>query len=55
MYRNNKVAIKRMKESNDTQSQMEEFEKEVSMLDKFKNEYLIHFYGAVIFLIKYVW
>ena len=25
---------------------MKEFEKEVNMLDKFRNEYLIHFYGA---------
>ena len=25
-----------------------EFEKEVAMLDKFRNEYIIHFYGAVI-------
>ena len=27
---------------------MKEFEKEVSMLDKFRNDYVIHFYGAVI-------
>ena len=27
---------------------MIEFEKEVAMLDKFRNEYLIHFYGACI-------
>ena len=47
MYRNNKVAIKRMKESNDTEKQMEEFYKEVDMLDKFRNEYLIHYYGSV--------
>ncbi|ELP93745.1 dual specificity mitogen-activated protein kinase kinase, putative [Entamoeba invadens IP1] len=29
------------------QGQMEEFEKEVSMLDKFRSDYIVHFYGAV--------
>ena len=47
MFRDNKVAIKRMKESNDTESQMEEFHKEVDMLTKFQNEYLIQYYGSV--------
>ena len=36
-----------MKESNDTEEQMEEFYKEVDMLTKFQNEYLIHYYGSV--------
>ncbi|EDR22739.1 protein serine/threonine kinase, putative [Entamoeba dispar SAW760] len=46
-FRGNKVAIKKMKISLDEEKQMEEFEKEVTMLDKFRNEYVIHFYGAV--------
>ena len=37
------------------EEQISEFEKEVSMLNKFKNEYLIHFYGAVNIPNKYVW
>ena len=31
---------------NDAES-LEEFEKEVAMLDKFRCDYIIHFYGAV--------
>ncbi|ELP91149.1 serine/threonine protein kinase HT1, putative [Entamoeba invadens IP1] len=31
---------------NDDES-MDEFEKEVAMLDKFRSEYIVHFYGAV--------
>ncbi|ELP83904.1 protein serine/threonine kinase, putative [Entamoeba invadens IP1] len=45
-FRDNKVAIKKMKSVNKTPEQLKEFEKEVSMLDKFRNEYIIHFYGA---------
>ncbi|ELP83590.1 protein serine/threonine kinase, putative [Entamoeba invadens IP1] len=41
------VAIKKMKEANNTTSSIAEFEKEVSMLDKFRSDYIIHFYGAV--------
>ena len=36
-----------MKEIKQTEESIEEFNKEVSMLDKFRNEYIIHFYGAV--------
>ena len=36
-----------MKEIQQTDESMEEFEKEVTMLDKFRNEYIVHFYGAV--------
>ncbi|EKE39900.1 tyrosine kinase, putative [Entamoeba nuttalli P19] len=46
-FRGNKVAIKKMKESDKQQSSLDEFEKEVVMLDKFRSEYIIHFYGAV--------
>ena len=47
-FRGNKVAIKKMKHISAAQQQsMEEFEKEVSMLDKFRSEYIIQFYGAV--------
>ena len=46
-YKGNKVAIKRMKVMND-RIREEEFKKEVSMLDKFRNDYIVHFYGSVI-------
>ncbi|ELP86704.1 protein kinase domain containing protein, partial [Entamoeba invadens IP1] len=46
-YQNNIVAIKKMKRLCYIQGQMEEFEKEVSMLDKFRSDYIVHFYGAV--------
>ena len=36
-----------MKETQDTEEQIEEFHKETSMLTKFQNEYLIHYYGSV--------
>ena len=36
-----------MKVTIQTKESIEEFNKGVSMLDKFKNEYIIHFYGAV--------
>ncbi|ELP91763.1 protein serine/threonine kinase, putative [Entamoeba invadens IP1] len=44
-YRGNTVAIKKMKEFNE--NNIEEFTKEVAMLDKFRSEYITHFYGAV--------
>ncbi|ELP87947.1 interleukin-1 receptor-associated kinase, putative [Entamoeba invadens IP1] len=44
IYRGNCVAIKKMKEiKNDD----DEFEKEVNMLDKFRSDFIVHFYGAV--------
>ncbi|ELP83598.1 protein serine/threonine kinase, putative [Entamoeba invadens IP1] len=46
-YRGNVVAIKKLKEVGDNKGSMEEFENEVSMLDKFRSEYIVHFYGAV--------
>ena len=46
-FRGNTVVIKKMKEISDTNEQMEEFNNEVAMLDKFRCEYIIHFYGAV--------
>ena len=43
----NKVAMKKIKQLDDHDNSMKEFEKEVQMLDKFRCEYLIHFHGAV--------
>ncbi|ELP86806.1 protein serine/threonine kinase, putative [Entamoeba invadens IP1] len=44
-YRGNVVVIKKMKSAQE--NVMDEFTKEVSMLDKFRSEYIVHFYGAV--------
>ncbi|ELP94835.1 protein kinase domain containing protein, partial [Entamoeba invadens IP1] len=46
-YRKNIVAIKKMKNEGCTKQQIEEFEKEVNMLEKFRSDYIVHFYGAV--------
>ena len=49
-FRGNKVAIKKMKQTFTKEDQdmgILEFEKEISMLDKFRCDYIIHFYGAV--------
>ncbi|ELP85853.1 protein serine/threonine kinase, putative [Entamoeba invadens IP1] len=51
-YRGNDVAIKKMKQKEDGKTDSgdksdDEFEKEVAMLDKFRCDYIIHFYGAV--------
>ena len=46
-FRGNEVAIKRMKEAADNKERKEEFDKEVSMLYKFRDPYIVHFYGAV--------
>ncbi|ELP84585.1 protein serine/threonine kinase, putative [Entamoeba invadens IP1] len=46
-YRNNVVAIKMMKQGNETSETNSEFENEVLMLDKFRCDYIVHFYGAV--------
>ncbi|GAT99211.1 hypothetical protein CL6EHI_001630 [Entamoeba histolytica] len=46
-FRGNKVAIKKMKQVEENEDKKKEFEKEVAMLDKFRNEYIIQFYGAV--------
>ena len=47
-YRGNKVAIKLLKNKVEiTEDQaILQFEKEVAMLDKFRSEYIIHFFGA---------
>ncbi|ELP90856.1 protein serine/threonine kinase, putative [Entamoeba invadens IP1] len=47
-FRENCVAIKKLKNVEDGENVIEEFEKEVSMLDKFRSEYIVHFYGAVL-------
>ncbi|ELP89119.1 fibroblast growth factor receptor 1 precursor, putative, partial [Entamoeba invadens IP1] len=46
-FRGNEVAIKKMKEFGNDKTKSNEFEKEVLMLDKFRSEYVVHFYGAV--------
>ncbi|ELP93554.1 protein serine/threonine kinase, putative [Entamoeba invadens IP1] len=46
-FRDKEVAIKKMKVGCATTKELEEFFKEVSMLDKFRSDYLVHFYGAV--------
>ena len=46
-FRGHEVAIKKLKESNDTEERRDEFEKEVAMLDKFRCDFIVHFYGAV--------
>ncbi|ELP88654.1 protein kinase domain containing protein, partial [Entamoeba invadens IP1] len=47
IFRGNIVAIKKMKNFVNSKHQMEEFENEVSMLDKFRSEFIVYFYGAV--------
>ncbi|ELP90866.1 protein serine/threonine kinase, putative [Entamoeba invadens IP1] len=50
VFRGNSVAIKKLKlHSNGERNEdiENDFEKEVKMMDKFKSEYIIHFYGAV--------
>ncbi|KAL7716711.1 Protein kinase domain containing protein [Entamoeba marina] len=51
-FRGNQVAIKKMKEASDDELSMNEFSKEVAMLDKFRCDYIVHFYGAVFILNK---
>ncbi|ELP91542.1 interleukin-1 receptor-associated kinase, putative [Entamoeba invadens IP1] len=46
-YRGVCVAIKKMKQLDIYESGLAEFEKEVAVLDKFRCDYIIHFYGAV--------
>ncbi|ELP87063.1 tyrosine protein kinase, putative [Entamoeba invadens IP1] len=46
-FRDNIVAIKKMKISGNEDTLNNAFEKEVEMLDKFRSEYIVHFYGAV--------
>ncbi|ELP92440.1 protein serine/threonine kinase, putative [Entamoeba invadens IP1] len=46
-FRGDKVAIKKIKQTSDDEVSKKEFEDEVSMLDKFRSDYIVHFYGAV--------
>ncbi|ELP88599.1 tyrosine protein kinase, putative [Entamoeba invadens IP1] len=46
-FRDNIVVIKKMKIGGNEDTLNNAFEKEVEMLDKFRNEYIVHFYGAV--------
>ncbi|ELP86210.1 protein kinase domain containing protein, partial [Entamoeba invadens IP1] len=46
-FRGNFVAIKKMKELKEDVDEINDFTKEVEMLDKFRSEYIVHFYGAV--------
>ena len=45
-FRGNDVAIKKMKDVDASAATMAEFEKEVAMLDKFRCDQIVHFYGA---------
>ncbi|ELP89040.1 protein serine/threonine kinase, putative [Entamoeba invadens IP1] len=47
-YRGNTVAVKRMKQSDGTKEAYNEFQLEVIMLEKFRSEYIVYFYGAVL-------
>ena len=45
-FRGNDVVVKKMKEVDGSEESMEEFENEVTMLDKFRYDQIVHFYGA---------
>ena len=45
-FRGQDAAIKKMKEVDASADSMAEFEKEVAMLDKFRCDEIVHFYGA---------
>ena len=47
-YRGNAVAVKKYKSRVLTEDQTEEFLKEVEMLDKFRCDQIVHFYGACV-------
>ncbi|ELP84060.1 protein serine/threonine kinase, putative [Entamoeba invadens IP1] len=47
-FRENCVAIKKMKTIVEDDESLNEFKKEVQMLDKFRCDYIIYFYGAVL-------
>ncbi|ELP91872.1 protein serine/threonine kinase, putative, partial [Entamoeba invadens IP1] len=46
-FRGHEVAIKRLKSGCSDVSSKKEFEKEVLMLDKFRSDFIVHFFGAV--------
>ncbi|ELP84146.1 protein serine/threonine kinase, putative [Entamoeba invadens IP1] len=54
IFRENIVAIKKMKLCG-IEDTIEEFEKEVNMLDKFRYKYIVYFYGAVLYQTRRVW
>ena len=45
-YRGSTVAIKKLKGVSDDEKQMDEFYKETAMLDKFRCDYIINYFGA---------
>ena len=45
-FRGETVAVKKMKGVGVTDESMDEFAKEVAMLDKFRCDFIVHFYGA---------
>ena len=45
-FHGNDVAVKKMKEVGVSADAIDEFEKEVAMLDKFRCDQIVHFYGA---------
>ncbi|ELP86826.1 protein serine/threonine kinase, putative [Entamoeba invadens IP1] len=47
-YRGNTVAIKKMKQLSNEECELSEFDNEINMLDKFRSEYIVHFFGAVL-------
>ncbi|ELP92501.1 protein serine/threonine kinase, putative [Entamoeba invadens IP1] len=51
-FRGNVVAIKKMKNFSNDDNSMEEFINEVDMLNKFRSDFIVHFYGAVFILSK---
>ena len=46
IFRGHEVAVKKMKENGTTDEATAEFAKEVAMLDKFRCDQIVHFYGA---------
>ncbi|ELP88807.1 protein kinase, putative, partial [Entamoeba invadens IP1] len=46
-FRGNIVAIKKMKNFSNDDNSIEEFTNEVNMLNKFRSDFIVHFYGAV--------
>ena len=45
-FKGNDVAVKKMKDVDASEKSLAEFEKEIAMLDKFRCEQIVHFYGA---------
>ncbi|ELP89213.1 serine/threonine protein kinase, putative [Entamoeba invadens IP1] len=51
-FRGNLVAIKKLKNISNEENVLDEFTKEIEMLDKFRCDYIVHFYGAVFIINK---